>query len=147
MRSINLEVLIIGVVYLRWGAFSLVCVLFVFFSSFLSSFFFLFLSVFSLTGTNGSQNSREERGNHCFSCFPLPPAHEHSFSSLRFLPLLLFSLEISIFIGANKSELLILTFQSHAIRSSYRRCSVKKVFFEISQNSQEKTPVPETLFK
>ena len=108
--------------------------------------FFLFLLVFSSTGTNGSQNSREERRNHCFSCFPLPPAHEHSFSSLRFLPLLLFSLEISIFIDANKSELLILTFQSHAIRSSYRRCSVKKVFFEISQNSQEKTPVPETLF-
>ena len=27
-----------------------------------------------------------------------------------------------------------------------QRCSVKKVFLEISQNSQENTPVPETLF-
>ena len=30
-------------------------------------------------------------------------------------------------------------------RSSYQRCSVKKVFLEISQNSQE-TLVPESLF-
>ena len=65
--------------YLTWGGFSLVCVLFVFFSFFLS-FFFLFQSVLSLTGTNNSQDSRKGRGNHYFSCFPLPPAHEHSFS-------------------------------------------------------------------
>ena len=53
-------------------------------------FFFSFLSllVFSLTATNDSQDSRDGRGNHSFSCFPLPPAHEHSFSSSRFLPLL-----------------------------------------------------------
>ena len=71
---------------------------------------FLFLSVFFLRDTNDSQDYREGRGSPYFSCFPIPPAHEHSFSSSRFLPLLfnrsicnyqtdswwdLFSLEIS----------------------------------------------------
>ena len=28
------------------------------------------------------------RGNNYFSCFPLPPANEHSFNSSRFLPLI-----------------------------------------------------------
>ena len=73
--------------YLTWEALSLVCVLSVFFF-FLSLFlFFLFLLVFSLPDTNNSLDSRERRGNY-FSCFPLPPAHEHSFSCSRFLPLL-----------------------------------------------------------
>ena len=40
--------------YITWGAFSLVCVLSVFFSFFLSCFLFLFLSAFSLTNTNNS---------------------------------------------------------------------------------------------
>ena len=43
--------------------------------------------VFSLTETSDSQDSRDRRRNHCFSCFPLPPAHEHWFRSLRFLQL------------------------------------------------------------
>ena len=62
---------------------------------FFLSFFlllFLFISVFSLTDTNYSQHSRKGRGNHYFSCFLLPPAHEHSFSSSRFLPLFLIDL-------------------------------------------------------
>ena len=40
--------------YITWRAFSLVCVLSVFFSFFLSCFLFLFLSAFSLTNTNNS---------------------------------------------------------------------------------------------
>ena len=35
---------------------------------------------------------------------------------------------------------------SEITRSSRPQCYVKKVFLEISQNSQEKTPVPESLF-
>ena len=63
---------------------------FFFLSFFLACFFFfIFLSVFSLTAINDSQGCRERRGNHYFSCFPLPPAHEYSFGSSRFLPLLL----------------------------------------------------------
>ena len=78
---------IIFTLYLTWGAFILVCVLSA--SFFLSFFllFFLFLSVFSLTDTNESKGSREGRGNHYFTCIPLPPAHRYSFSSLRFLSL------------------------------------------------------------
>ena len=57
--------------YLTWGAFSLVCVLSVFYS--FLSFSFLFLLVFSLTETNDSQDNKTRRGNHYFSCFPLPP--------------------------------------------------------------------------
>ena len=57
------------------------------FSFFLSSLFFLFLLVFSLTDTNDSKGSRKGRGNYYFSCIPLPPAHKHSFSLSRFLPL------------------------------------------------------------
>ena len=52
------------------------------------SIFFSFLSVFSLTDINDSEDRRDGRGNHYFSCFPLPPANEHSFNSSRFLPLI-----------------------------------------------------------
>ena len=79
----------IFILYLTRGVFSLVCAVSVFFSVSFSSFFFFFLLVFSLTDTNDSQDSRDGRGNHCFFCFPLPTDHGHSFSSLRFLPLLL----------------------------------------------------------
>ena len=76
--------------HLTWGAFSLVCVVsvYIYIFFYLSSFFlfFLFLLVFSLTETKDSQDSRDGRGNHCFSCYPLPPAHKHSFNSSRFLP-------------------------------------------------------------
>ena len=63
---------------LTWGAFSLVCVVSVFF--FFLSFFFLFSLAFYLTNINDSQDSRDGRGNHYFCCSPLPLAHEHSFS-------------------------------------------------------------------
>ena len=58
------------------------------FSFFLSFFlaFLLFLSVFSVTDTEDSRGNREGRRNHYFSCFPLPPPHQHWFSSPRFLP-------------------------------------------------------------
>ena len=82
LKFIYLDLLIIRVV----------CsiLVFFFFLSFLLAFFFLiFLSVFSLTAINDSQGCRERRGNHYFSCFPLPPTHEYSFGSSRFLPLLL----------------------------------------------------------
>ena len=72
--------------YLTWEAFSLVCVLSIFF--FLSFFFFFFLLVFSSTNANYKQGSSDWRRNHYFSSFPLLPAHEYSFSSSRFLPLL-----------------------------------------------------------
>ena len=58
----------------------------IFFHSFFL-FFFLFLFAFSLTDTNDSKDSRDEKGNHYFSCIPLPPVHIHSLSSSRFLPL------------------------------------------------------------
>ena len=53
--------------YLTWGAFSLVCVpsgfyYYCHYYFFPSSFSFLFLSVFSLTDTNDSQNSRGVEG-------------------------------------------------------------------------------------
>ena len=103
---------------LTWGAFSLVCALSAFFFSFLLCF--LFLSVFFLTDTNDSQDYREGRGSPYFSFFPLPPVHEHSFSSSRFLPLLfnrsicnyqtdnwwdLFSLEICILFAFSLMQL------------------------------------------
>ena len=73
--------------YITWGAFSLVCVLSFFF--FLSFFFVFFCyRYFFLTDTNASQDYREGRGSPYFSFFPLPPVHEHSFSSSRFLLLL-----------------------------------------------------------
>ena len=71
--------------YLTSGAFSLVCVLSVFFSFFL--FIFLFISVFSLTDTNDSKDSRGGKGNHYY-LFSTSTRSEHSFSSSRFLPLL-----------------------------------------------------------
>ena len=112
----------------------MVCVLSVFFSFFLSSSSFLFLSVYSLTDTNESQDSWEQRENYCFSCFLLPPAHEYSLSSSRFLPLLfnrsicnyqtdswwdIFSLEICIFIDVIKSEFHISKWQCENL-SSYQ---------------------------
>ena len=60
-------------------------VFFVFFCVFFFVLFFVFLSVFSLSDTNDSKDNREGRGNHYFSCIPLPPAHKHSFGSSRFL--------------------------------------------------------------
>ena len=58
-------------------------------------FFFLFLFFFCSFSIGfffdryyDSQDCREERGNHCSSCFPLSPAHEYSLSSSRLLPLL-----------------------------------------------------------
>ena len=120
--------------FFHWGAFSLVCVLSVLFSFFLSSSSFLFLSVYSLTDTNESQDSWEQRENYCFSCFLLPPAHEYSLSSSRFLPLLfnrsicnyqtdswwdIFSLEICIFIDVIKSEFHISKWQCENL-SSYQ---------------------------
>ena len=59
----------------------MVCVESVFFSFFLSFFVGIFL-----TDTNDSQDGRDDWGNHCFSCFPLPHAYEYSFSSSKFLP-------------------------------------------------------------
>ena len=87
--------------------------------------------MFSLTDTNDSRDNRGGRGSHYFSCFLFPSAHEHSYSSSRFLPVL-FSRSICnyqtdswwdmfflrdlhftcIFIDVIKSELLTLTFQS-----------------------------------
>ena len=91
--------------------------------------------MFSLTDTNDSRDNRGGRGSHYFSCFLFPSAHEHSYSSSRFLPVL-FSRSICnyqtdswwdmffprdlhftcIFIDAIKSELLTLTFQSDIVR-------------------------------
>ena len=81
LRSIYLQLLIIGVVFLHYTI--RVLSVFFFFLSFF--YFFIFLSVFSLTDTN---DSREGRGNHYFSCFLLPLSHKYSFSSSWFLPLL-----------------------------------------------------------
>ena len=69
--------------YLTWWAFSLVCVLSVFFL-----YLFFFLSVFSWIDTNDSQDSRAGRRNHYF-CFLLPLANKHLFISSRFLSFLL----------------------------------------------------------
>ena len=103
------------------------------FSFFLSCFCFCFFCSFSIGFFSDrhcdSQDSREQWGNHYFSCFPLPPAHEYSFSSSRVLPLLfnrsicnyqtdswwdLIYLEhfICIFIDAIQEELLTFTFQN-----------------------------------
>ena len=48
-------------------------------------FFYLYIPLHKL---KISQDRMEGRGNHQFSCFPLPPAHEHLFSPSIFLPLL-----------------------------------------------------------
>ena len=89
--------------------------------------FFFFLSVFSVKDTNVSQNSSEWRGNHYFSCFPRPSAHEYPFSFSRLLPLLFnwsicnyqtdnwWGLLISIFIDAVKSDLTFI-FQCDIVR-------------------------------
>ena len=74
--------------HITWRAFSLVCVLSVFFSFFLSSFF-LFLLEFSLTDTNNSWDRRGGRWNHYFFCFPFPAANEYSFNSPKLVPLIL----------------------------------------------------------
>ena len=42
------------------------------------SFFFFFLSEFSFTDTDISQNSRAREGTFVYSTLPLLPAHEHS---------------------------------------------------------------------
>ena len=81
--------------------------------------FFLFLSLFSLKYIFDSQDSREQRGNHYFSCFSFPTAHEYSFGSMRCLTLILnrsicdyqsdswwdmFSVEICIFFSLMQSS-------------------------------------------
>ena len=62
---------------------------FLFLFCFFFFLYFLFLLIFFLTDTTDSHDYREGKGSPYFSCFPRPPAHEHSFSSLTFLPLLL----------------------------------------------------------
>ena len=42
------------------------------------SFRFFFLSGFSFTDINDSQDSRGREGTICYSTLTLPPAHEHS---------------------------------------------------------------------
>ena len=59
--------------YLTWGAFSLICVLSIFFFLLL----FLFLSSFSLTDIKDSNDNRERRGNHYFSF------HFHSLTNIH----------------------------------------------------------------
>ena len=59
---------VLHTLYLTWGAFSLICVLSVFFF-FLSSFSFLFLSVLPLTDTNDSQNNKNVEGIIIFLVF------------------------------------------------------------------------------
>ena len=46
--------------------------------SFSSRTSFFFLSGFSFTDTDNSQDSRGREGNIFYSTLPLPPAHEHS---------------------------------------------------------------------
>ena len=46
-------------------------------------FFFFFLSGFSFTDTDYSQDSRGREGTIFHSTLPLPPAHEHSDSYLQ----------------------------------------------------------------
>ena len=111
---------------------------------FLSVFFvFFFYRYFLTDDTNESQDYREGRRSPYFSCFPLPPAQEYSFSSSRPLPLLfkrsicnyqtdtrLILLRdlhfICIFIDAIKSELLTLTFQSDIELSNYHPSITKR---------------------
>ena len=50
--------------------------------------FFFFLLVFLLTDANESRDRKEGKENRYFSYFSLPPAHNHLFSSSRFLPLI-----------------------------------------------------------
>ena len=84
--DIYLELLIIGgsifTLYLASAAFSLVCVGSIFFSFF---FFFFFYQYFPWRILKIQRDSREPRGSYYFS-FPLPLAHEYSFSSSRFSP-------------------------------------------------------------
>ena len=75
--------------YITWGAFSLVCVLSVFFSSFLSCFFFFFYRYFPWQTRFIRWEGREN--NNC-PCFSLPPPNEHSFNSSRFLSLFTWSI-------------------------------------------------------
>ena len=110
----------IFILYLMSGAFSLVCVLFVFFSFFLSFFLFFFLYRYFPWQILTIQSISGKGERIIILCFPLPPAHEHSFSSSRFLPLLfnrtignyqtdswwgLFSLEICILFAFSLMQL------------------------------------------
>ena len=74
--------------YLSSGAFSLVFVLFVFFSFYLSFFLFFFLYRYFPWQILTIQRIAGKGERIIILCFPLPPAHEHSFSSSKFLPLL-----------------------------------------------------------
>ena len=61
--------------YLKWGAFSLVCVVSVFFSLFISLFFTFSIGLFL---DRHSRSIRwDGRGNHYFSCFLLPLTNNH----------------------------------------------------------------------
>ena len=70
--------------HLTWGAFSLVCVVFVFFL-FFSFFFFFIYWYFRWETLTIHRIAWMGEGSIVFLFFPLPPAHEHSFSSSRFL--------------------------------------------------------------
>ena len=75
--------------YITWGAFSLVCVLSVFFSSFLSCFVFFFYRYFHWQTRFIRWDGREN--NNC-PCFSLPAPNEYSFNSSRFLSLFTWSI-------------------------------------------------------
>ena len=64
------------------------CGIHIFFLSLFLLLFSFFLLVFFLTDINDSQDGKDGIGNHCFSCFPFPLAHEHLFSSPKLLPFL-----------------------------------------------------------
>ena len=137
---------------------------FFFFSSFFFSLSFIFLSVFSVTDTNDSQHSREGRRNDYF-CFSLPPGHEHSFSSSRFLPLLsnwsLYNYQTNswwdlfflrdlgftyIFIDAIQSELLALIFQSDVVRI-WAHIKLASLLFQSERLKWTKvTPIATTVY-
>ena len=152
--------------YLTQGAFGCICVLSVFLFFLFLLFFSLssiFLSVFSVTDTNDSQHSREGRRNDYF-CFSLPPGHEHSFSSSRFLPLLsnwsltyqtniwwdLFFLRdwgfTYIFIDAIQSEFLALIFQSDIVRI-WAHIKLASLLFQSERLKLPKvTPIATTVY-
>ena len=71
------------ILYIIWGAFSLVCVLSIF-------FFFLYFLFFSFFYRYFPWQTlaiwKDGKRNYYFSCFPLAPANEHSFNISRFLP-------------------------------------------------------------
>ena len=71
---------------------------------FLSSFFFLFLLVFSLSDTNDSQDCRDGRGNHCFSFFHFYPLTKIHLVPRDFNHFFLISLFVITRLIANKTS-------------------------------------------